>query len=246
MYEIFSWITNAVAGPLSEVAYSSNIALFSVLFFGLIGSVAPCQISANIGAMMYFGNRQLTQKLSWMEVVMYLAGKISVFSLLGALFWLFGQGLSQDMIPWFVIARKLLGPLLILIGLFFLGWIKLPGNFGFRVSASLKRVSTRVGGKWGAFLLGAAFSFGFCPTMVWLFFGLVMPLVFTSSYGVVLPTVFSLGTAMPFLLFIGLNIALGVDTAILKKSRKWGIWIQKIAGIIFLILGVADTITYWS
>lgn len=246
MYEIFSWITNAVAGPLSDVAYSSNIALLSVLFLGFIGSVAPCQISANIGAMMYFGNRQFTQKLSWLEVAMYLVGKISVFSLLGVLFWLFGQSLSQEMIPWFVIARKLLGPLLILMGLFFLGWIKLPGNFGFRLSASIKDFSTRVGGKRGAFLLGAAFSFGFCPTMVWLFFGLVMPMVFSSSYGVILPSVFSLGTAMPFLLFIGLNIAFGVDTAILKRSRKWGKWIQKIAGVIFLVLGVADTVTYWS
>ena len=50
---------------------------------------------------------------------MYLLGKISVFSILGALFWLFGQSLSQDMIPLFVFARKMLGPLLIIMGLFF-------------------------------------------------------------------------------------------------------------------------------
>jgi cytochrome c-type biogenesis protein len=245
VYEIFNWITNVVASPLTEVAYSSNIALLSVMFLGFVGSVAPCQISANIGAMMYFSNRQVQRRLSWIEISMYLLGKISVFSILGAVFWLFGQSVSQDMIPFFVFARKMLGPLLIIMGLFFLGLLKLPGSFGFQLSSYLKNLSGRIGGKWGAFVLGASFSFGFCPTMVWLFFGLVMPLVFQSSYGFILPPIFAIGTAMPFLLFVGLSIVLGFDTAMIKKSRQWGKWMQRVVGVLFLLLGVADTITYW-
>lgn len=177
MYEIFSWLSSVVTGPLTQVARSSNSALLSVLFLGFVGSAAPCQISANIGAMMYFSNRQVQQRLSWIEITMYLLGKASVFSILGALFWLFGQSLPQDMIPFFVFARKMLGPLLIVMGMFFLGLLKLPGSFGFHLSSYIKDLSGRIGGKWGAYLLGASFSFGFCPTMVWLFLGLVMPLV---------------------------------------------------------------------
>lgn len=245
MYEFFSWINRIVNEPFSAVALNSNIAWVSALFLGFVGSVAPCQISANLGAITYFGNRQFQQKLSWVEVIVYMAGKITVFSLLGIIFWLFGRSLSNEMIPFFSYMRKALGPILIIMGVFLLGWIKLPGSLGFRISALLQSFSRKVGGKWGAYLLGAAFSLGFCPTMFWLFFGLVMPMVLQSPYGFVLPSVFAIGTAMPFLLFAGLTVAFGLDVVMLRRSRQWGKWIRMMAGGLFIILGIADTMTFW-
>src|SRR5699024_8468673 len=107
-----------------------------------------------------------------------------VFSTIGIIFWLFGESVSNQSIPFFVWARKMLGPLFIFIVLYLLNWIRLPGNIGQRASQRLKRFAQRLGGKWGSFLMGAAFSLGFCPTMFWLFFGLLMPLTFSSSAGV--------------------------------------------------------------
>lgn len=245
LYQIFSWITNWVGGPLSNVAYASKIGFLSVFFLGAVGSVAPCQISANMGAIMYFGNRQLQQRLSSIEITMYLLGKITVFSVLGLLFWVFGQTLSNELIPFFSILRKFLGPYLILMGCFLMGWVRLPGNLGFSLSRKLQHVAEHSRGRWGAFLLGASFSLGFCPTMFWLFFGMVMPMVISSSYGFVLPPVFAIGTAIPFLLFAGFIILFGLDTVMIKRSKRWGRWIQKIVGILLIFLGVADTVTFW-
>jgi cytochrome c-type biogenesis protein len=246
MYEFFSKISAMLSDPFTTIVFSTEIALISALFLGFIGSVAPCQISANVGAITYFGNRQFQQRLSWVEVTMYILGKIFVFSLFGAVFWLFGENLSKEMIPLFAYSRKFLGPLIILIGIFLIGWIRLPGNIGFRFSNGLRKVSERVGGNSGAFLMGAAFSLGFCPTMFWLFFGMLMPIVMQSSYGILLPPVFAVGTAMPFLLIAGLTVGLGLDRIMVKKTKIIGSWIQKAAGIFLIVLGILDTLTYWT
>lgn len=245
MYEFFSRISAFLSEPFATAA-NTNIALMAALFLGFIGSVAPCQISANIAAITWFGNRHAQEKLSWAETAMYVLGKMTVFSGIGVLFWLFGREMSTLLIPLFSWSRKFLGPLLVLIGLVLMGWIRVPMQTGVRLSLSLERLSERIGGKKGAFLLGIAFSLGFCPTMFVLFFGSLMPLALQSSYGMVLPSVFAAGTAMPFLLFAGLSVAFGLDRIILKRSRRWGNRIQKIAGLFFILIGISDTLTYWT
>lgn len=245
MYEFFSKISSFLSGPFSNIA-NTNIAFLAALFLGFIGSVAPCQISANVAAITYFGNRHVQEKLSWMETAMYILGKIAVFSILGAFFWIFGQQISKDFIPFLAFSRKLLGPVILLMGLFLVGWVRLPFQIGTRFSASLRKISERVGGKRGAFLLGVAFSLGFCPTMFVLFFGSIMPLALQTTYGIILPSVFAVGTAMPFLLFAGLTVGFGLDRVMVKRTKRWGNWIQKLAGVFFILLGISDTLTFWT
>lgn len=245
MYSFFSKISSFLSEPFLGAAHS-NIAFLAALFLGFVGSVAPCQISANVAAIVYFGNRQAQAKLSWSETVMYLLGKIVLFSLFGVLFWFFGQQISRDFIPLFASARKLLGPLLVVIGLFLLGRVRLPFQLGARFSSFMRNIADRIGGKGGAFLMGIAFSVGFCPTMFVLFFGSLMPLAMQTSYGGILPPVFAIGTAMPFLLLAALTVGFGFDRIMVKRAKRWGIRIQKIAGVLFVILGVSDTWTYWT
>jgi cytochrome c-type biogenesis protein len=245
MYEFFSKISNLISGPLFNAA-QTDIAILAALFLGFVGSVAPCQISANAAATMYFGNRQVQAQFRWAEIVLYLLGKVLVFSGFGILFYLFGREISTDFIPLFSWSRKLLGPLLILIGLFMLGFIRVPISLGTRLSDWLQRRSKRLGGKSGALLLGAAFSLGFCPTMFVLFYGSLMPLSMSAPYGFVLPPIFAVGTAMPFLLFAGLAVGFGLDQKMIRKTKRWGRLVQRFTGILFLVLGIADTATYWA
>jgi cytochrome c-type biogenesis protein len=245
MYEFFSKISNLISGPLFNAA-QTDIAVLAALFLGFVGSVAPCQISANAAATMYFGNRQVQAKLRWAEIVLYLLGKMVVFSGFGMLFYFFGRELSTDFIPLFSWSRKLWGPLLILIGLFMLGFVKIQFSLGTRLSLWLQGKSKRLGGKSGAFLLGAAFSLGFCPTMFVLFYGSLMPLSISAPLGFVLPPIFAVGTAMPFLLFAGLAVGFGLDQKMIHKTKKWGLLIQRFTGVLLLVLGIADTATYWT
>jgi len=242
MYSVFSEISSWMSGPFANVAISSKISFLAALFFGFAGSVAPC----HLGSITYFGNKYINEKLAGIEFLLYLLGKISVYSLFGWLFWIFGQSVSVESIPIFVYARKLIGPLFILMGLFFLGWIKFRFSFGFKMSSGLAKISERVGGKAGAFLMGVAFSLGFCPTMVLLFFGWMMPVALQSPYGIILPSVFAVGTSFPLLIFFGIIIGFGIDRTIVKKARQWGRYIYKASGVFLILLGISDTITYWG
>jgi cytochrome c-type biogenesis protein len=58
---------------------------------GLIGALAPCQLTANISAITIYGNRTVQSKTDWIEVLSFLLGKVFVFSMLGVLLWWFGS-----------------------------------------------------------------------------------------------------------------------------------------------------------
>lgn len=224
----------------------SHVALLSSFLLGVVGAMAPCQLSASVGAITYFGSRQMQNgRFSWWEVFWYLAGRTAVFSLLGLLFCLLGHNDSVATMPVLSFVRKLLGPLLILIGIFLLGWIRLPG-VGAGFSTALKQSARRRGGKPGAFLMGAAFSLGFCPTMFWLFFGLLMPMTMKAEYGVILPPLFAVGTALPLLFFLGISAGLGLNRLPVRKARQVGRWVQWLAGGFFILLGIVDMMIFWS
>jgi len=245
MYEWLSQLSVWFGKPFSALAYSTDIPILAALLFGIVGSVAPCQISANIGSISYFGNRHIQDKLSWTEIFFYLLGKVFVFSLLGSLFWILGQGLSDKTIPFFVVARKVMGPFFIVMGLFLIGALKLHGSFGFSFSGKLEKWAERFNGGTRSFLLGVALSLGFCPTMFWLFFGLLMPMTLTSSFGILLPPVFAIGTALPLLVIFGLYFSFGLDRISIKLVKRWGERIQQAVGIILILWGMGDTYTYW-
>jgi cytochrome c biogenesis protein CcdA len=73
-----------------------------------------------------------------------------------------------------------------------------------------------------------------------------MPMAVSTSYGFVLPSIFAIGTAIPFILAIFLIWYFGLNGALMKKSRKISKVIQQAAGVVMIILGVLDTMTYWS
>lgn len=246
LYEGLSQLSGWISQPFTSIAYSTDIAILAALILGFIGSVAPCQITANLGAITYFGNRHAQNQISWSEIFFFIVGKVLVYSVFGFIFWLLGQGISNASIPFFAWSRKFIGPLLIIMGVFLLGWIRLPGNVGGQVSQRLRSTADRLGSKGSSFLMGIAFSLGFCPTMFWLFFGLLMPLSLKSFMGPLLPPVFAIGTSLPLFIFIGLYIGMGLDRWVIKRARSWGGWIQKGVGVFFVLLGLLDTLTYWS
>jgi cytochrome c biogenesis protein CcdA len=95
---------------------------------------------------------------------------------------------------------KVLGPVLILIGLVMFGVIKI--NFGGSGQAmeKLKEWLSRKG-HIGSFLLGMLFALAFCPYSGVLFFGVLIPMVVQSADGLLLAPVFALGTGLPVIIF---------------------------------------------
>lgn len=212
------------------------------LILGLVGALAPCQLTGNISALTLYGNRSFQEKVVWKDVIFFTLGKIAAFSLLGALVWVLGREIQDNFISYFPWIRKIMGPLLIIVGVYMLGLIKINGTFNlFKSSKEYNQETT-----FGSFMLGFSFSLAFCPTMFILFFVTLMPVVLSSSYGFILPSIFAFGTALPLILFIFIIWYLGGGGVLMKKGRKFGVIIQRIAGFIMLLLGIMDSITYWS
>ncbi|MFJ7725380.1 sulfite exporter TauE/SafE family protein [Neobacillus sp. NPDC097160] len=243
MYNLFSQISSFLSKPFLEVANSlESWPIVFALILGLVGALAPCQLTGNISAVTLYGNSSIQKKIVWKDVFSFILGKIVAFSLLGGLVWLLGKGIEQNLILYFPWLRKIMGPILIIVGFYMLGFIKLRGTINlFKQSKEYKREN-----RFGSFMLGFSFSLAFCPTMFILFFVTLMPVVLSSPYGFILPSIFALGTALPLLIVIFIIWYLGGSGVLMKKGRKFGTFVQRLAGILMLLLGIFDTITYWS
>jgi cytochrome c-type biogenesis protein len=240
MYNLLNTFSNFVTQPfLNWFHQMENVSIAAALILGFVGSLVPCQLTANGSALMIYGNSSLRRGVLWSHIFLFLLGKMVVFSVLGLVVWLVGSQIEQTLtlfFPWF---RKLTGPLLILVGMFLLGFIKWKKGVSFgEIPSKLFK------GKMGSFFMGVSFSLGFCPTMFVLFFVTLMPLTLSVPYGFILPSVFAIGTTIPLLVIIFIIWFLEIDKTIMAKSKKVGNVIQKIAGIVLILIGIMDTIVY--
>ncbi|MEH6956397.1 urease accessory protein UreH domain-containing protein [Neobacillus drentensis] len=243
MYGILSQFSSVVSKPFTNIAYSlESWPIVFAFILGLIGALAPCQLTGNISAVTLYGNRSIQKKIAWKDVFFFTLGKVVAFSLLGVLVWLLGRGFEQNLTLYFPWLRKIMGPLLVIVGFFMLGFIKLKGTINLLKGSKEYKSDNPL----GSFMLGFSFSLAFCPTMFILFFVTLMPVVLSSAYGFILPPIFAIGTAIPLLIFIFIIWYLGASGVIMKKGRKFGIVVQRIAGVLMLLLGIFDTLTYWT
>lgn len=243
----YAWLSGLAQGPILVIEGWNDalkIPALSALLFGLIGATSPCQLTTNLGALAFSATRP--GRLGPVSAaLLYALGKVAVYSAIGAAVILLGLRLQAASIPVIVVARKLLGPLMIVIGAGLIGLIRLPrvpeGGVGEAVKARLLGA-----GRGSAFVLGVAFSFAFCPTLFWLFFGLAVPLALRSPGGWAFPGLFAVGTALP-LLAVAVGVALGLGTieglagGLTRLHRA----IRRAAGALFILGGLHDTIVYW-
>jgi len=243
MYGLLSKFSQTITEPVSTLINSfEQYPLVVALLLGLVGAVAPCQLTGNMSAITLYGNRTIQMKSDLGEIVAFIAGKVAVFSSLGLLVWFFGESFETSLTEYFPLFRKVIGPLIIITGLVLLGILKL----GFLEKLTMRIPMRLRNGKLGSFMLGVSFSLAFCPTMFVLFFVWLMPLVVTTSYGLVLPAVFGIATSLPLIVLFLLIWLFDTKRLIMKNSMKVGRVVQRLAGAILVFIGIIDTITYWG
>ncbi len=245
-YQLVDQVSAFFREPFMNAANSmESIPLFFALVLGLVGALAPCQFSGNISAITLYGSKSLNQGISWSNTLFYTLGKIVAFTALGSIVWIIGQEFQRELTPYFPWIRKILGPLLILIGFYMLGFFTMKWTVKLWKHQESGGNKGQRKGNWGAFMLGFSFSLGFCPTMFILFFVLLMPVTFSTHYGVILPGVFAIGTAIPLFIVIFVIWFLGAGGSILKKGRRIGRVVQSIAGGVMIVIGILDIMTFW-
>src|SRR5216683_3017270 len=132
-YYWLSTLARDFTQPISNLADQINIPIVSVLLFGLIGAFAPCQLSTGVAALSFLARRAGEPRSLWAQTLAYLAGKATVYLLVGGAIVLLelqiGQ-ISQSAIPVIAVTRRLLGPLLVVVGLFLAGVLKTRFSIG--------------------------------------------------------------------------------------------------------------------
>jgi sulfite exporter TauE/SafE len=242
----YGWLSGATQGvvfSLQALADSLPLPAVSAFLLGLMGATSPCQLTTNLGALAYTSARPGDSRAFGLALA-YVVGKVSVYSVVGAAVILAGLQLQVVSIPVVVAARKVLGPLMVIIGLALAGVWRSRVTVGQTLALRLReRLPVRGA---AAYLLGVAFSLAFCPTLFWLFFGLTVPLALRSAGGWAFPGLFALGSSLPFLVVAGL-VGAGASAAerMAGGVRPWQRPVRLVAAIVLVVAGLHDTFVYW-
>ncbi|MFH1201643.1 MAG: aromatic aminobenezylarsenical efflux permease ArsG family transporter [Candidatus Omnitrophota bacterium] len=207
------------------------------LWFGILTSISPCPLATNIAAISFLSKKISHPRLVLQSSIAYTVGRMLTYAVLGVVIItsLASVPATANFLQKYI--NKILGPVLLIVGLFLLDIIKMDIPI-FSVSQQKQTALVESGIK-GSFTLGAIFALSFCPIAAALFFGSLIPLALKSSYGIILPFFYGIGTGIPVVVF-ALGITIGV-TSFSKWFRKVAaleLCTRKITGIIFILVGI--------
>ncbi|MDD5086943.1 MAG: aromatic aminobenezylarsenical efflux permease ArsG family transporter, partial [Candidatus Nanoarchaeia archaeon] len=133
--------------------------------------------------------------------------------------------------------EKILGPLLLIIGIVMLDVFKI--NF-LKSSNKLNNLKEKIAKKGflGSFLLGVVFALAFCPFSAVLFFGMLIPIALKAGDGLLIPSVFAFATGLPVIIFSFILVySVSKLGKIMNKIQTFEKWMRKIVAIVFIIAG---------
>lgn len=221
---------------LTQLLQNSSIPLLSAFILGLMTAISPCPLATNISAIGFIGKDIENRDKVFYNGLIYTLGRAVAYTGLAAVIFLGADQLALS--GWFQqYGEKILGPLLILIGLFMLGVLKInfPGMGKFAQKYQEKGVSNF----WEVLFIGILFALAFCPYSGVLYFGMLMPMTVSSSSGLLLPVIFALATGIPVIIFawvLAYTVAgIGKLYNGLKVFEKW---FRRVVAVLFIGIGV--------
>lgn len=221
---------------LQQFLESSQFPLLSAFLLGLMTAISPCPLATNITAIGFISKDINSQRKVFVNGLVYTLGRAIAYTSIGFIFY-FGanqfdfSGVLQE---W---GEKLLGPILIIIGLFMLGILRMniPGLSYLTEKMEDKSRS----GFWGVLLLGIVFALAFCPYSGVLYFGMLIPMTVSSSGGFLLPLVFAIATGIPVIIFAWLlAFSVGSIGQLYNKIKAFEFWFSRVIAIVFILVGV--------
>jgi cytochrome c biogenesis protein CcdA len=228
---------------LQELLGNSELAILSAFLLGLMTAISPCPLATNITAIGFLSKDIDNRKKVFYQGLIYTLGRAITYFTIGLLFFIGADqfkisGLIQQ---W---GEKLLGPILIIIGIFMLDFftIKFPGFS--RLSNKMEEKSKS--GYLGVLLLGVVFALAFCPYSGVLYFGMLIPLTMSSTGGLFLPVVFALATGIPVIIFAWfLAFSVGSVGKLYNSIKIFEYWFRRIIAILFIGVGIYYIILFY-
>jgi len=221
-----------------ETMGMSNIPIIAAFFIGIMTAVSPCPLATNITAIAYASKRIDNSKHTMIVGFLYTLGRMLTYVLIASLIVWFGMNTQTIALFLQKYGEKLLGPLLLIIGIIMLDVIKLNFLKSNDTIAKLKEKLAKKGFL-GSFLLGVIFALAFCPFSAVLFFGMLIPIALKAGDGIIIPSVFAFATGLPVIIlsFIMVYSVSKLGT-IMNKISMYEKWMRKIVAGIFILTGL--------
>lgn len=221
---------------LQNLMINSSLPVVTAFILGLMTAISPCPLATNITAIGFIGKDVEDKRRVFMNGLIYTVGRAIAYTLLAVIIFI---GADQfEISGWFQkYGEKLIGPLLILIGLLMLDILKIKfpgvGNIAQKFQEKSKHTY------WDVLLLGVIFALAFCPYSGVLYFGMLIPMTVTSASGLYLPVVFAIATGIPVIIFawmIAYTLS-GVGKAY-NSLKTFEIWFRRMISVVFIGVGI--------
>jgi cytochrome c-type biogenesis protein len=213
------------------------LAAATAVWLGILTSVSPCPLATNVAAISYVGRRVGSPRRVLLAGLLYTLGRAVTYAALGLLIVmsLLSAPQTSHLLQKYMI--KILGPLLILVGMVLLDLIRFPVP-GPGVSDGLRARGERMG-EWGAGFLGMLFALSFCPVSAALFFGSLLPLAVQARSPLIFPSLYGIGTALPVVVFaVVIAAGLGSVGRLFDRVARVEIWVRRATGAVFAGTGI--------
>jgi len=211
---------------LQKSLEQANLASIGVGFLaGFLFSFNPVALAAIPVSLAYVTKARETRKAA-LYGGMFILGMVLAHAVLGLIAGLGGQWVQKAFgREWGLV----LGPLLIVLGLMWPGWIRVP-------LPAIPLRMTRAAGMWGAFALGIPFAVAVCPfcTPALLILLGVAAGIGSPFFGLTLLTSFALGRAVPIIMGA---VAVGWLESLKALSRSQKAF-EIVGGLILILAGL--------
>ncbi len=221
---------------LSNLLGNSSLPFVSAFLLGLMTAISPCPLATNITAIGFISKDVEDKKRVFKNGLIYTAGRAIAYTLLAVIIFL---GVDQFEISGLFqqYGEKVIGPLLIVIGLLMLDVLKirLPGVGNLTRKFQEKSKHTY----WDVLILGVLFALAFCPYSGVLYFGMLIPMTVSSASGLYLPVVFAIATGIPVIIFAWL-LAYTVSGVgkLYQQLKTFEVWFRRVISIVFIGVGL--------
>jgi cytochrome c-type biogenesis protein len=228
---------------LQSILENSDYAFVTALVLGLMTAISPCPLATNISAIGFISRDIENRRKVFLSGLVYTLGRVISYTLLAVILFFGANEMNIAMLfqGW---GERVLGPLLIIIGLFMLDVIKIkfPGMSGLteRIGENNK------GNYWSTLLLGMVFALAFCPYSGVLYFAMLIPITVSSVSGLYLPVVYAVATGLPVIIFAWLlAYAVGNVGKLYNHIKTFEVWFRRVVAILFIGVGLYYTIIFF-
>jgi len=229
---------------LDQLLSQSNLPILSAFLLGLMTAISPCPLATNITATAYISKNLGDKKKIFISGLVYTLGRAISYTTLGVILY-FGASKFDVSSFFHSYGERLLGPVLIIIGIFMLDIISFnfPGVGGLTEKLNGEKIK---GSYWGALLLGLIFALAFCPYSGILYFGMLIPISISQPDGLFLPFVYAIATGLPVIIIAYLlAFTLSGVGGFYNKVKTFEFWFRKVAAIIFILAGLYFTYIFF-